>query len=52
VIVNETAGSAVTMPDTMETLAHFTGTVPVVALPRLAAGVTAHPAFAEIAKLI
>jgi dethiobiotin synthetase len=51
-IVNETAGSAVTMTDTMETLGHFTGGIPVVALPRLPAGVATDPAFAAIAKLL
>ena len=51
-IVNETPGSAVTMADTMQTLAYFAGAIPIVPLPRLPAGTTAHPAFAEIAKLV
>jgi dethiobiotin synthetase len=51
-IVNETPGSAVTMADTMQTLAYFAGAIPIVPLPRLPAGTTAHPAFAEIAKLL
>jgi dethiobiotin synthetase len=51
-IVNETPGSAVTMADTTQTLAYFAGAIPIVPLPRLPAGTTAHPAFAEIAKLL
>jgi dethiobiotin synthetase len=51
-IVNETPGSAVTMADTMETLAHFAGTISLVALPRLPSATETHPAFAEIAALL
>jgi dethiobiotin synthetase len=52
VIVNETAGSAVTMADTMETLSHFTGATPLIALPRLPAGKVQHGAFETLARLL
>jgi dethiobiotin synthetase len=52
VIVNETAGSAVTMADTMETLSHFTGATPLIALPRLPAGKVQHGAFETLATLL
>jgi dethiobiotin synthetase len=52
VIVNETPGSAVTMTDTMETISHFTGAIPVVALPRLPTGKVQHAAFGTVAELL
>jgi dethiobiotin synthetase len=52
VIVNETPGSAVTVADTVETLANFSRSSPIVALPRLSGGASAHPAFGKIAKLL
>jgi dethiobiotin synthetase len=52
VIVNETAGSAVTIADTMETLSHFTGTTPLIALSRLPAGKVQHGAFEALAALL
>jgi dethiobiotin synthetase len=51
-IVNETARSAVTMADTMETLNHFAGGIPIVALPRLPPGAGTHAAFETLAALL
>jgi dethiobiotin synthetase len=50
-VVNETPGSTVPMPETTATLNRFVAPIPVVTLPRLPAGAT-HPAFAEIAGLL
>jgi dethiobiotin synthetase len=50
-VVNETPGSTVPMPETTATLNRFVAPIPVVTLPRLPAGAT-HPAFAEIAALL
>jgi dethiobiotin synthetase len=52
VIVNETAGSAVTMADTVAMLSQFARPVPTIALPRLPAGPPANPAFSAIAGLL
>jgi dethiobiotin synthetase len=51
-VVNETAGSAVTMTDTVETLKHFVPPIPIVTLPRLPREVTTHAAFSELARLL
>jgi dethiobiotin synthetase len=52
VIVNETAGSAVTMADTIETLKNFIGGIPIVTLPRLPASSSKHAAFEVLAALL
>jgi dethiobiotin synthetase len=49
-VVDETPGSTVPLPDTVETLSRFAG--PIVALPRLPAGVADHPAFDKITTLL
>jgi dethiobiotin synthetase len=52
VVVNETPASTVPLADTASNLARFSGAVPVVTLPRLAAAETAHPALGELARLL
>ena len=52
VVVNETPGSTVPLADTVATLTRFAAPIPVVALPRLPATNTAHPAFAQIAGML
>ena len=52
VVVNETPGSTVPLADTVATLTRFAAPIPVVALPRLPATNTAHPAFAQIARML
>ena len=49
-VVNTTAGATVSVPDTIATLRHFTGAIPVVSLPRSAGGLELF--FAEIARLL
>jgi dethiobiotin synthetase len=51
-IVNETPGSAVTLDDTLATIARFSPTMPIIGLPRLRAHAAEHPAFAALAKLL
>ena len=51
-VVNETPGSAVALADTLATIARFTPTMPIIALPRLRANAAEHPAIAAIAKLL
>jgi len=48
VVVSETADSAVRLDETVSSIATFTA-APVIALPRLKAGTTDHPAFQQIA---
>jgi len=50
VVANETAGSTVGLSENMRSLARFTASVPVVAIPRLSSGAS-HPAFATLADL-
>lgn len=50
VVVNESPGSTVPLPDTVETLSHFAG--PIVVLPRLPDDVADHPAFGKLATVI
>ena len=52
VVVNETPGSTVTLPDTVATLTRFAAPIPVVALPRLSAMDATHPALAQIAGML
>jgi dethiobiotin synthetase len=52
VVVCDSAGSTVTLADTVATLRRFSKGVDIVALPRLAKPDAAHPAFAEIAALL
>jgi dethiobiotin synthetase len=52
VVVNESEESAASLADTVATLQQFTGSIDIVALPRLAAGHDDHPAFAELARLL
>lgn len=49
-VVSETPGATVALADTVQSLVRFAGSVPVVALPRLAPGAP-HPAFAALADL-
>ena len=51
-VVNETPGSTVPLADTVATLTRFAAPIPVVALPRLPATDTTHPAFAQIARML
>jgi dethiobiotin synthetase len=50
IVVSETDRSAVPLDDTVDSIARFSNSVDVVGLPRLPAGVTEHPAFAQIAS--
>jgi dethiobiotin synthetase len=52
VIVNETAGSPVSLEETVDMLAHFTGAIPIVALRRLPSGGVEHAAFSTLAALL
>jgi dethiobiotin synthetase len=52
VVVNETPGLSVPLADIVATLTRFAAPVPVVALPRLPATDTTHPAFAQIARML
>jgi dethiobiotin synthetase len=51
VVVNESERSAASLTDTIATLQQFAGSIDIVGLPRLAAGVEDHPAFADLARL-
>jgi dethiobiotin synthetase len=52
IVVNESPGSPVPLGETVQTLARFAGRATLVALPRLAAGHSSHPAFGKIAALL
>jgi dethiobiotin synthetase len=52
VIVSESVASAASLEDTVATIARFSDSIDVVGIPRLADTVTAHPAFAAIARLL
>jgi len=52
VVVNETPGSTVTLPDTVATLTRFAAPIPVVALPRQPATDATHPVLAQIAGML
>jgi dethiobiotin synthetase len=49
VVVNETPGSTVPLTDTVASITRFAAPIPVVALPRLSATDTTHPALAQVA---
>jgi dethiobiotin synthetase len=49
-VVSETTDTTVSLVDTVQSLARFTGSVPIVALPRLASSAL-HPAFAALGDL-
>ncbi len=51
-IIDETAGSGVGLDETVESIRHFSGDVPVIGLPRLASAEVAHPALQLIADLL
>ena len=51
-VVSESAGGPVPLDDTVATIARFAGAIEVIALPRLAAGAPAHPAFGRLAALV
>jgi len=51
-VVNESGNSTVPLDETAETIARFVSPVPVVTLPRMAAGAIDHAAFGTIATLI
>lgn len=52
VVVSETERSPVSLEDTVTSIEHFADGVPIIGLPRLPGGLTSHPAFGEIAKLL
>jgi dethiobiotin synthetase len=52
VVVSESPSSPVSLDDTVDSLARFSDGVPVVGVPRLPAGLFAHPAFARIVNLL
>ena len=52
VVVSESPSSTVPLADTVATLTRFAAPIPVVALPRLPASETKHPAFAQIESLL
>jgi dethiobiotin synthetase len=52
VVVSESENSAASLDDTTETIQRFVDGIDVIGIPRLAPGITDHPAFARIAALI
>jgi dethiobiotin synthetase len=52
VIVSESAASAATLAETVATIARFSDSLDVIAIPRLADATAPHPAFAAIARLL
>jgi dethiobiotin synthetase len=52
VIVSQSQASAAALEDTVATIARFSDSIDVVGIPRLADAMTAHPAFADIARLL
>ncbi|MGE0034351.1 MAG: dethiobiotin synthase [Xanthobacteraceae bacterium] len=52
VVVNESEQSAASLADTIATLQQFAGSIDIVGLPRLAADIDDHPAFADLARLL
>jgi len=52
IVVSESERNPVELEDTVDSIARFSGGVPVIGLPRLPAGITEHPAFARIAALL
>lgn len=52
IMVSESERNPVELDDTVASIARFSAGIPVIGLPRLPGGLTEHPAFAQIAKLI
>jgi dethiobiotin synthetase len=52
IVVSESGRDTVELDDTVASIARFAGTVGVVGLPRLPAGINHHPAIARIAALL
>jgi dethiobiotin synthetase len=52
IVINESEGSSVTMNDTLETLAHFCGTLPLIPLTRQRPGELLNPAFEDLIKAL
>jgi dethiobiotin synthetase len=51
-IVNETAGSSVSLEETAESIGRFAGDVTIITLPRLASVESVHPALQSVADLL
>ncbi len=52
IVVSESERNPVELADTVASIARFSNGVDVIGLPRLPAGITQHPAFAQIASLL
>jgi dethiobiotin synthetase len=52
IVVSESERSHVPLEETVESIQHFADGIDVIGLPRLPGGLTDHPAFAQIAKLL
>jgi dethiobiotin synthetase len=52
IVVSESERNPVELDDTVASIARFSNGVEVIGLPRLPAGITQHPAFAQIASLL
>ena len=52
IVVSESERNPVELEETVASIARFAGTSAVIGLPRLPAGIDAHPAFAQIAALL
>lgn len=52
IVVSESERNPVELADTVASIARFSGGVEVIGLPRLPAGITQHPAFAQIAACL
>lgn len=52
IVVSESERNPVELDETVDSLARFAETTPVIGLPRLPGGLTQHPAFARIAALL
>jgi dethiobiotin synthetase len=50
IIVSESERSPVPLDEMVQSISHFANGIDVIGLPRLPAGLTEHPAFAEVAK--
>ncbi len=52
IVINESEGSCVAMQDTLETLSHFCGTIPLIAIARQKPGHPPSPSFHDLLKLL
>jgi dethiobiotin synthetase len=52
IVVSESERSLVPLDETVDSISHFAVGIEVIGLPRLPGGLTEHPAFAQIAKLL